>query len=52
LNPPVSGAFKPEAFKLLQYLVPSNLQSTNFHKDPWFLKIFPDIPLATSRNYK
>jgi hypothetical protein len=26
--------------------------STKFKEDPWFLKIIPDIALATSRNYK
>jgi hypothetical protein len=29
-----------------------NPQSTNFQADPWFLKIFLGIPLATSSNYK
>jgi hypothetical protein len=27
-------------------------QSTKFLEHPWFLKIIPDIALATSRNYK
>jgi hypothetical protein len=28
------------------------LQSTEFPEDLWFLKIIPDLALATSRNYK
>jgi hypothetical protein len=26
-------------------------QSTKFQEDPWFLKIIPDLTLATSRYY-
>jgi hypothetical protein len=29
-----------------------DLQSRKFHEEPWFLKIIPDIALATSKNYK
>jgi hypothetical protein len=30
----------------------SSHSSQKFQEDPWFLKIIPDIALATSKNYK